>query len=118
MRFIIIVLFLSTLPARAQTIYLNYSQWEQMPPSLREMYVTGAFDALSTITVPERAPIARYYNECVAKAGLTTGKLAENMKQYAETQPDLQKKPVPFALMRYLVMLCGTPTGQSPWQSW
>jgi len=52
MRFIIVVLFLSTIPARAQTIYLNYGQWEQMPPSLREMYVTGAFDAFSTITVP------------------------------------------------------------------
>jgi hypothetical protein len=116
MRFIIIVLFLSTVPARAQNVYLNYSQWEQMPPNLREMYVAGAFDAVSTVTVPERASIARFYNECVAKAGLTTGKLAENMKQYAETQPDLQKKPVPFALMRYLISLCGTPTGQPPWQ--
>jgi len=66
-----------------------------MPPRLRKMYVTGAFEALSTITVPERAPIARYYNDCVAKVGLTTGKLVENMKQYVETQPDLQKKPVP-----------------------
>jgi len=52
MRFIIVVLFLSTIPARARTIYLNYGQWEQMPPSLREMYVTGAIDAFSTITVP------------------------------------------------------------------
>jgi hypothetical protein len=71
-----------------------------------------------TITVPERATIARHYSECVAKAGLTTGKLAENMKQYAETQPDLQNKPVRGALLRYLISLCGTPTGQAPWQGW
>jgi hypothetical protein len=118
MRFIIVVLLLSTIPARAQNVYLDYSQWKQMPPSLREMYVAGAFDALSTITVPERATIARHYNECVAKAGLTIGKLAENMKEYAETQPDLQSKPVPGALLRYLISLCGTPTAQAPWQGW
>jgi len=120
MRFIIIVLFLSTIPARAQNVYLNYSQWEQMPPNLREMYVIGAIDTLSTVGVPEGAPVARHYNRCVSKAGLNSGKLAENMKQYGDTQPDLQEKPVPFALMRYLISLCGTPTGeptgQTPWQ--
>jgi len=116
MRFIIIVLLLSTIPTHAQNVYLNYGQWEQMPPALREMYVVGAFDAVSTVTTPERAAVARHYNECVSKAGLNSGKLAENMKQYGDTQPDLQRKPVPFALMRYLMPLCGTPTGEPPWQ--
>jgi hypothetical protein len=118
MRFIIIVLLLSTIPARAQNAYLNYGQWEQMPPALREMYVAGAFDALSTVTVREGVSVAKHYNECVSKAGLTTGQLEENMKEYANTQPDLQHKPVPFALMRYLVSLCGTPTAQTSWQGW
>ena len=118
MRFIISVLLLSTIPARAQNVYLNYGQWEQMPPALREMYVAGAFDTLSTVTVPERVSVARHYNECVSKAGLTTGQLAENMKEYADTQPDLQHKPVPIALMRYLISLCGTPTAQTSWQGW
>jgi hypothetical protein len=118
MRFIIIVLFLSTIPARAQNAYLNYGQWEQMPPALREMYVVGAFDALSTVTVHEGVSAARHYNECVSKAGLTSGQLAENMKEYADTQADLQRKPVPIALMRYLVSLCGAPTAQTSWQGW
>jgi len=113
MRFIIIVLLLSTVQAHAQNVYLNYSQWVQMPPALREMYVAGAFDALSTVTVSERVSVAKHYNECVSKAGLTTGQLEENMKEYADTQPDLQHKPVPVALMRYLVSLCGTPTAQT-----
>jgi hypothetical protein len=118
MRFIIIVLLLSTIPARAQNAYLNYGQWKQMPPTLREMYVAGAFDTLSTVTVHEGVSVARHYNECVSKAGLTTGQLEENMKEYADTQPDLQSKPVPVALMRYLVSLCGTPTAQTSWQGW
>jgi hypothetical protein len=118
MRFIIIVLLLSTIPARAQNLYLNYSQWLQMPPGLREMYVAGAFDALSTVTETERVNVAKHYNECVTKAGLTTGQLEENLKEYANTQPDLQHKPVPTALMRYLVSLCGTPATQTPWQGW
>jgi hypothetical protein len=50
--------------------------------------------------------------------GLSTGKLAENMKEYAETQPDLQNKPVPGALLRYLISLCGTPSAQTSWQGW
>ena len=119
MRFItILVLLLLTIPARAQNVYLNYGQWEQMPPALREMYVAGAFDAVSTVTEPDRVSVAKHYNECVSKAGLTTGQLEENMKEYADTQPDLQHKPVPIALMRYLVALCGTPSAQTSSQSW
>jgi hypothetical protein len=118
MRFIIIVLFLSTIQAHAQNVYLNYGQWAQMPPALREMYVVGAFDTLSTVTESEKVSAAKHCNECVSKAGLSTGQLEENMKEYADTQPDLQRKPVPVALMRYLVSLCGTPTAQTSWQGW
>jgi hypothetical protein len=118
MRFTIIVLLLSTIPARAQNVYLNYAQWAQMPPALREMYVTGAFDAVSTVTSSERVSVAKHYNDCVSKVRLTTGQLEENMKEYADTQPDLQHKPVPIALMRYLISLCGTPTAQTSWQGW
>jgi hypothetical protein len=118
-RFItIFALFLLTSPACAQSLYLNYGQWEQMPTSFREMYVAGAFDALSTIAIPAQAKIARHYNECVTKAGLSTGQIAENMKAYATTQPNLQNKPVPGVLMRYLISLCGTPAGETPWQGW
>jgi hypothetical protein len=118
MRFIIIVLLLSTIPTYAQNVYLNYGQWAQMPPALREMYVAGAFDTLSTVTESEKVSVAKHYNECVSKAGLSTGQLEENMKEYADTQPDLQHKPVPIALMSYLVSLCGTPSAQTSWQGW
>jgi len=112
MRFITITLLFLTTAVHAQTSYLNYSQWEQIPKNLREMYVAGAFDAVSVVTVPQGAIVARHYNECVAKAGLSLDQLAQNMKEYAETQPDVQRQPVPTVLMRYLISLCGLPTVQ------
>ena len=112
MRFIIIVLLLWTTPAHAQTVYLNYGQWVQMPISFREMYVAGAFDAISIVAIPEHATFAGHYNTCIARIGLSTGQLAENMKAFGETQPGLQNKPAPGVLMRYLISLCGTPTAQ------
>ena len=60
MRFII-VLLLSTAPLHAQSVYLNYGQWAQMPPGSREAYVVGAFDALSTIAVPAQATAAETF---------------------------------------------------------
>jgi hypothetical protein len=109
MRFVTIVLLFSTTTVHAQTIYLNYSQWEQMPTSLREMYVAGAVDTLSTVAIPQQTSIARHYNECIAKARLSAAQLAQNMKEYAEINPDVQSKPAPNALMRYLISLCGLP---------
>ena len=109
MRFVTIVLLFSTATVHSQTLYLDYGHWEQMPASFRQMYIAGAFDAVSVITVPEGAMAARHYNECVAKAGLSTGQLAQNMKEYAATQPDAPSKPVPTMLVRYLISLCGLP---------
>ena len=67
MRFVTIVLFLSTTTLHAQSLYLNYGQWEQMPTGLREMYIAGAFDSISVVAMPEQAPVARYYNQCVTR---------------------------------------------------
>jgi hypothetical protein len=109
MRFVTIVLLFSTTTLHAQSLYLNYGQWEQMPTSFREMYVAGAFDTLSVVAIPQQAPVARHFNECVVKTGLTTAQLAQNVKEYAEARPDAQSKPIPNVLMRYLISLCGLP---------
>ena len=109
MRFFTLALLLLTTPAHAQSVFLNYGQWAQMPINLREIYVAGAFDTLSTVTTPEQVSYAKHYNECVAKAELNLSQLAKNVKEYAETQPDVQSKPVTTAFMRYLISLCGLP---------
>jgi hypothetical protein len=110
MRFVTIVLLFLTTPACAQSVFLTYRQWEQMPINLREIYVAGAFDTLSTVTTPEQVDFVKHYNECVAKAKFDLHQLAENMKAYAETQPDLRDRPTPFALLHYLVSICGPAT--------
>jgi hypothetical protein len=111
MRFLTLALLLLTTPAHAQSVFLSYSQWAQLPKNLREIYVAGAFDTLSTVTTPEQVSYVKHYNECVAKAALNLSELAENVKEYAATQPDVQSKPVPTAIMRYLISLCGLPRG-------
>src|SRR5262245_64852311 len=103
MRIVTILLLLSTAPAYAQSVFLTYSQWEQMPTNLREVYVAGAFDTLSTVSTPEQVNFVKHNNECNAKAKLNLGQLTENIKAYAETQPDLRDKPTPGALLRYPV---------------
>ena len=110
MRFIAIVLLLLATPTHAQDVYLNYGQWLQMPIGFREMYVIGSFDTLSTVAMPEQAIIAKHFNECVARARLSSGQLTENMQAYAEARPDLQNKPAATVLVRYLISLCGSPT--------
>jgi len=77
MRFVTIALLFLTTTVRAQSLYVNYSQWAQMPTNLREMYVAGAFDAVSVVAIPQQAIVARHYNECVAKTGLSMGQLAQ-----------------------------------------
>jgi hypothetical protein len=109
MRLVPLLLLLSITSAHAQALFLAYRQWEQMPTSLGEMYVAGAFDTLSIVTTPEQVSIAKHYNECVAKAGLSLHQLAENVKEYADTKPELQDKPTPGVLLRYLISLCGAP---------
>jgi hypothetical protein len=109
MRFVTIALLFLATTLHAQSLYLNYGQWEQMATSFREMYVAGAFETLSVVGIRQQAPVARHYNECVAKNGLSIAQLAQNVKEYAEARPDVQSKPIPIVLMRYLISLCGLP---------
>jgi hypothetical protein len=70
-RVVTILLLLLSTQAYAQSVYLKYSQWEQMPINLRGMYIAGAFDELSTITSPEDVSTAKHYGDCVAKVGMS-----------------------------------------------
>src|SRR5262249_44378680 len=67
MRFAGIVLLFSTVTAHSQSVYLTYGEWEKMPSALRQMYVAGAFDAISTVTNRAGASVAKHYNDCVKK---------------------------------------------------
>ena len=43
-------------------VAFTYDQWERLPIGMKEMYVAGAIDWLSTVTTPP-AGTGKYYNE-------------------------------------------------------
>jgi hypothetical protein len=96
--------------AQTQSTFLTYEQWEQLPTTLRESYVAGAVDQLSTVGVPAGLNSAKHYNECIVKSGMRLGQIAEGMKKFMEMRSDLRQKPAPRAVMEYLITLCGLPT--------
>ena len=53
-------------PARTQSVVFTCDQWEQLSAGLHEIYVSGAIDAVSTITAPAQASTSKYYNDCLA----------------------------------------------------
>src|SRR6516165_752848 len=67
MRRVIFVLLALTTGSHAQSVVFTYDQWEKLSAGLQEIYVAGAFDALSTIATPVTAGSAKYYNDCVVK---------------------------------------------------
>ena len=109
-RFVIPALLAFGTTARSQSIFLTYDQWEQLPTSLREIYVAGAIDQLSTVGVPAGLSSAKHYNECIVKSGVRLGQIAEGTKKFMEMHSDLRQKPAPTAVMQYLITLCGLPT--------
>src|SRR5215475_4781764 len=95
--------------ARAQSIFINCDQWVQLPTSLREIYVAGVIDALSTITVPEGARTAKHYNDCIVSSRMSLSRIAEGTKKFMETHSDLRYKPASNVVQSYLITLCGLP---------
>ena len=66
-RRILFALLALTTSAHAQSVVFTYDQWERLSAGLKEIYVSGAIDAVSTITVPSGASTAKYYNDCIVK---------------------------------------------------
>jgi hypothetical protein len=109
-RFVVPALLVLGTTGRTQSIFLTYEQWEQLPTALREAYVAGVIDQLSTVGVPEGLNSAKHYNECIVKSGMRLGQIAEGTKRFMEMHSDLRQKPTPTAVMTYLITLCGLPT--------
>jgi hypothetical protein len=108
---ILIALFsiaLSVMPAVAN--FLTYSEWSALPENAQSMYIAGAYDSLVTfVSTDDEINAAQHYSECVAKSGMTNRQLAQNVRTYAATKPELQGGNVQVALVRYLLELCGKP---------
>ena len=89
-------------------------QWERLTIGLQEIYLAGAIDSLSTITVPPAAATAKHYNDCLVKKQITAHIIAEEMKAIIQTRPELRPKPATGALLASLIKLCGLPVPDWP----
>jgi hypothetical protein len=65
---------------------------------------------MATVTSsPQGQRASQHYNECLYNAKLNSIQLANNVREYAKAKPQLHAQPVQFALMEYLIALCGLP---------
>jgi hypothetical protein len=104
-------LLLAALPSKAA--YLGYGDWTSLPAAERAGYIAGAFDEFTTIVAVTGdraiAELANRYQGCIGRTRMTHVQLAENVRTFGDTKPELQMLPMPVALMQYLALTCGSP---------
>lgn len=90
--------------------FFTYSRWAALPPAERYKYIEGAFDSLIAFSViPGDASFAQFYAGCLDRAQMSGSQLAENIRTFASTRPQLQGGGTAVPMMQYLVALCGSP---------
>jgi hypothetical protein len=108
MKRLIAMAFICLSPVPAGAGFYTYSQWEALTPNGRANYMAGAFDALTTFIFDEAGTrMAQHYLSCVSKTKMNNGQLAENVRIFASSRPEVQALPPQAALLQYLVQLCG-----------
>jgi len=90
--------------------FYSYSQWEKLDGTLRAVYIAGVFDSILGI-VKDRSdlPATRHYDDCITRANMSNGELADSVIAFVKTRPELRERSVPGALINYLVTFCGAP---------
>jgi hypothetical protein len=108
-RRVVFVLLALTTAAHAQAVIFTFDQWERLSAGLQEIYISGALDAVFTISTPAQAATAKFYNDCVVKNQIKAHDIVEEMKVVVRSRPELYPKPATGVLLRALIKLCGTP---------
>ena len=90
--------------------FYSYRQWLALDQTLRSVYIAGVFDSLLGIVKDRKdLPVTKHYDQCITRANMTTGELADNIVAFVKTRPELQERSVSGALMNYLISYCGAP---------
>jgi hypothetical protein len=76
---------------------------------LQEIYISGAIDAVFTISTPAGAATSKFYNDCVVQKQIKSHDIVEEMKVIVRSRPELYPKPATGVLLQALIKLCGTP---------
>jgi hypothetical protein len=93
-------------PASAD--FYTYAEWAALSEAGRSTYIAGLFDGMVTFVTPETRWAAAHYRQCLGNAKMNNSQLAENVRVYASTRPNLQQD-VSGALINYVIQLCGKP---------
>ena len=90
--------------------FYSYRQWVALDEALRSVYIAGVFDSLLGIVRDRNdLPVTKHYDDCITRANMSNGELADNVMAYVKTRPELQERSVSGALMNYLITYCGAP---------
>ena len=71
--------------------FYTYSRWEALPTAQRAAYIAGAFDSLvgyGETDADQKTNV--HYNNCIRRAQINNGQLAENVLAYARARPEHQ----------------------------
>ena len=109
MRRVVFALLVLATTAHAQAVVFTFDQWARLSPGLQEIYISGALDAVYTISVPAQVATAKFYNDCVVKKQIKAHDIVEDMKVIVRSRPELYPKPATGALLQALIKLCGAP---------
>jgi hypothetical protein len=99
-------------PAVAQVkVFYPFVEWEKLDERARSLYIAGAFDSMVIFSGPDERQVRAsfHYSACLARAGVTSGQLAESVRAHARVRTELQKESMPAVLLNYLIALCGAP---------
>jgi hypothetical protein len=107
----LICLFLiATSPVANAGQFYSYRQWVALDDTLRSVYIAGVFDSLLGIVRDRKdIPVTKHYDDCITRANMSNGELADNIMKFVKTRPELQERSVSGALMNYLISFCGRP---------
>jgi len=109
LRLICVFLIAISSVANAGQFY-SYRQWVALDDTLRSLYIAGVFDSLLGIVRDRKdLPVTKHYDNCITRANMSNGDLADNVIAFVKSKPELQEKSVSGALMNYLIAYCGPP---------
>jgi hypothetical protein len=108
--FLICSFLIAVSPVSNAGQFYSYRQWVALDDPLRSMYIAGVFDSLLGIVRDRNdLPVTKHYDNCITRANMSNGELADNVMAFVKTRPELQEKSVSGALMNYLISYCGAP---------
>jgi hypothetical protein len=107
---VILVLSLLTFASPAFAIFMTCSKWLSISPSDRIAYVAGVYDSL--VTFAESADSAKagmHYQNCIARSKMSPQQMSENIRAFVLPKAELHARPMPAAVLDYLLVVCGKP---------